>query len=86
MDNAFGKRDIFRKYPDVVDVQQLCEMLGGSKPVSRKTAYRLLSAGKIKAFRLGHSYRIPKISVIEYLTNGMEQTETTPDEEEKGLE
>lgn len=60
--------------------------LGGSKPVRRKTAYRLLSAGKIKAFRLGHSYRIPKISVIEYLTHGMEQTDTASDEEEKSLE
>ena len=29
MGEPFGKREIFRKYPDVVDVPQLCEMLGG---------------------------------------------------------
>jgi len=33
MGEPFGKREIFRKYPDVVDVPQLCEMLGGSRPV-----------------------------------------------------
>ena len=62
-----GKREIFRKYPDVVDVPQLCEMLGGSRPVSKKTAYRMLNAGKIKAFRIGRSYRIPKVNVIRFL-------------------
>lgn len=69
MGEAFGKREIFRKYPDVVDVPQLCEMLGGSRPVSKKTAYRILSAGKIKAFRIGRSYRIPKVNVIRFLQN-----------------
>lgn len=64
-----GKREIFRKYPDVVDVPQLCEMLGGSRPVSKKTAYRMLNAGKIKAFRIGRSYRIPKVNVIRFLQN-----------------
>ena len=29
MGEPFGKREIFRKYPDVVDVTQLCNMLGG---------------------------------------------------------
>lgn len=42
MGEPFGKREIFRKYPDVVDVPQLCEMLGGSRPVSKKTAYRMI--------------------------------------------
>lgn len=66
MGEPFGKREIFRKYPDVVDVPQLCEMLGGSRPVSKKTAYRMLNAGKIKAFRIGRSYRIPKVNVIRF--------------------
>ena len=61
MGEPFGKREIFRKYPDVVDVPQLCEMLGGSRPV--------LNAGKIKAFRIGRSYRIPKVNVIRFLQN-----------------
>ena len=69
MGEQFGKREIFRKYPDVVEVPQLCEMLGGSRPVSKKTAYRMLNAGKIKAFRIGRSYRIPKVNVIRFLQN-----------------
>lgn len=71
MGEPFGKREIFRKYPDVVDVPQLCEMLGGSRPVSKKTAYRMLNAGKIKAFRIGRSYRIPKMNVIRFLQNNL---------------
>lgn len=67
MGEPIGKREIFRKYPDVVDVPQLCEMLGGSRPMSKKTAYRMLNAGKIKAFRIGRSYRIPKVNVIRFL-------------------
>ena len=69
MGEPIGKREIFRKYPDVVDVPQLCEMLGGSRPVSKKTAYRMLNAGKIKAFLIGRSYRIPKVNVIRFLQN-----------------
>ena len=56
---------MFTDYPDVVNTDQLCEMLGGA---AIKSVYRLLREGKIKAFRIGKGYRIPKVSVIEYLT------------------
>ena len=56
---------MFTEYPDVVNTDQLCEMLGGA---AIKSVYRLLREGKIKAFRIGKGYRIPKVSVIEYLT------------------
>ena len=58
-------REIFAEYPDVVDVEQLREMLGG---ISRKLAYRLLTSGELRSVRIGRSYRIPKLCVIEYLT------------------
>ena len=35
----------FPEYPDVVTVEQMCEMLGG---ICVKTAYRLLKSGRIK--------------------------------------
>ena len=77
---TFGKREIFRKYPDVVDVTQLCKMLGGSRPVSKKTAYRLLTSGKIKAFGWAPpSYRIPKVNVIRFLQNGLSDECNTDD-------
>ena len=51
-------------YPDIVNVEQMCEMLGG---ISQKTAYRLLKNGTIKSFVVGRRYRIPKICIFEYL-------------------
>ena len=58
-------REMFTEYPDVVDAKQLREMLGG---ISRKLAYRLLTSGELRCVRIGRSYRIPKLCVIEYLT------------------
>ncbi len=55
---------MFENYPDVVDVDDLCKMLGG---ISRKLAYRLLANQEIRSVRIGRSYKIPKICVIEYL-------------------
>ncbi len=56
---------LFCDYPDVVNVKQMCAMLGG---IGEKTGYRLLHGGAIKYFTIGRSYRIPKIHVIDYLT------------------
>ena len=55
---------MFRDYPDVVTVEQMCEMLGG---ISIKTGYRLLKNGTIKRVVVGRRYRIPKLYVFEYL-------------------
>lgn len=55
---------MFRDYPDVVTVEQMCEMLGG---ISTKTGYRLLKSGTIKSFVVGRRYRIPKLYIFEYL-------------------
>ena len=57
-------RLMFNSYPDVVTIEQMCEMLGG---ISIKTGYRLLRSGKIKGFIVGRRYRIPKIYIFEYL-------------------
>lgn len=58
------KDKMFVNYPDVVDIKQLCEMLGGIGP---KTAYQLLHEGKIQYFKIGRGFRIPKHSVITFL-------------------
>lgn len=60
-------RLLFPDYPDVVNVEQLCEMLGG---ISTKAGYRLLKSGKIKSFIIARRYRIPKANVIAYLGLG----------------
>nr|WP_281287101.1 helix-turn-helix domain-containing protein [Paenibacillus hemerocallicola] len=50
--------------PDVVTVEQMCMMLGG---ISTKTGRKLLQSGRITHFRIGRFYRIPKLSIINYL-------------------
>lgn len=56
---------MFSAYPDVVGIKQLCEMLGGIGP---KAAYRLLHDGDILYFKIGKAFRIPKTSVIDFLS------------------
>ena len=55
----------FKKYPDVVSVEILQEMLG----ICRKNAYLLVKENKIRSARVGRSYKIPKLCVVEYLVN-----------------
>ena len=64
-------RLMFVSYPDVVNIEQMCEMLGG---ISKKTGYRLLKDNKIKCLVVGHRYRIPKIYILEYLMMMVEST------------
>ena len=54
---------MFKDYPDVVSVDILQEMLG----ICRKNAYLLVKQNKIHAARVGRSYKIPKLCVVEYL-------------------
>ena len=63
--NRIFYESIFKEYPDVVNVPQLCEMLGG---ISDKTAYRLLKSGVIKSIYVGKRYLIPKPYVLDYLS------------------
>ena len=58
------KQSMFENYPDVVEVDDLRKMLGG---ISKKLAYRLLSDQEIRSVRVGRTYKIPKICVLEYL-------------------
>lgn len=55
-------KDIVR-YPDVMDIGQMCEALG----VSTKTGYKLLKDGKIEYLKIGRAYRIPKAHILRYL-------------------
>ena len=55
---------MFPEYPDIVTVKELREMLG----ISRKLAYKLIDYGYIHAVKIGTTLKIPKISVINYVT------------------
>ena len=58
-----GYNVMFVEYPDVVNVKQLQEMLG----IGITLAYRLVRENRIKSFKIGREYKIPKANVIAYL-------------------
>lgn len=67
MENTVISKDThavaFKKYPDVVNPIQMSEMLG----ISTKTAYKLLRTNSIKHFKIGRTYKIPKINIISFI-------------------
>jgi excisionase family DNA binding protein len=54
---------IFKNYPDVMDVKQVSEILG----VSTKTVYKQIKDGELQCIKIGREFRIPKVSILNYL-------------------
>ena len=54
---------MLKEYPDVLNIEQMCEILKKKK----KTGYRLLKDGKVQNLKVGRSYRIPKAHLVAYL-------------------
>lgn len=54
---------MLKKYPDVINVEQLAEILS----VSTKTCYKLIANGKIEVIQVGRAYRIPKTKEFKYI-------------------
>lgn len=48
---------------DLINIEELCNILS----IGPNTAYRLLNEKKIKAFRIGKIWKIPRIAVQEYI-------------------
>ena len=59
-------RIMLKKYPDVLDMKQMCEILG----ISLKTGYGLIQENKIEYLKVGRAYRIPKPFLLSYLRIG----------------
>ena len=47
----------------VLTLDELCESL----KIGKNTAYNLIKNKEIRAFKLGHSWRVPLAALIEYL-------------------
>lgn len=47
----------------LMTLEELCDAL----MIGKNAAYRLLIEGKIKAFRIGRIWKIPRFSLMEYL-------------------
>lgn len=56
-------RVMLRDYPDVLNIDQMCEILS----ISTKTGYALLKKGSVQHLKVGRSYRIPKAHLLTYL-------------------
>lgn len=54
---------MFEDYPDILTVEEACEALR----VGYNAMYELLNAGKVKAFRNGRHWLIPKDSIKKYI-------------------
>lgn len=60
-DNVY--HTMFAEYPDIVGVNQLCEMLD----LKYKTVCKFVREGKIPRMPDGHKIRVAKIEVINYV-------------------
>lgn len=58
---------MFETYPDMLTLDEFMEIL----QIGKNSAYELLDSGKLKCFRIGKKYKIPKKAVIEYIESAM---------------
>ena len=54
---------MLENYAEILTVEEMCEALR----IGYNAAYKLLNDGKLKGYRNGRTWRIPKIAVIEYI-------------------
>jgi len=52
------------QYEEILTIDDLCEIL----MIGKNLAYQLLTEKKIKAFRIGKKWKIPKISVENFIS------------------
>ena len=55
---------LFSEYPDVLTVHQVRSALG----IGRAGVYKLLETRQIKCFKIGNAYKVPKLSLIEFVS------------------
>lgn len=58
---------MLEQYNDILSVEELCELLH----VGQNRVYQLLQSGELKGFRLGKTWKIPKIAVEEYIRSSI---------------
>lgn len=47
----------------LITIEELCE----ERMIGRNAVYKLLTSGQIKGFRIGRIWKIPRVSVTEYI-------------------
>ena len=54
---------MFENFDDILTVEEACEAL----KIGYNMMYSLLSTGRIKGYRNGRVWRIPKTALVEYI-------------------
>lgn len=54
---------MFEQYPDILTVEEVCEALR----MGYNAVYEILNSGKLKAFKNGRVWRIPRESLMEFI-------------------
>ena len=54
---------MFENYDDILNVEEACEAL----KIGFNAMYELLNTGKIKGYRNGRVWRIPKAALVEFI-------------------
>lgn len=54
---------MLKDYPEILTTEEACEVLR----VGYNALYELLQSGKLKGYRNGRVWRIPKQAIIEYI-------------------
>ena len=54
---------MFEQYPDILTVEEACDALR----MGYNAVYELLNEGKLKAYKNGRVWRIPRESLREYI-------------------
>lgn len=63
---------MFDEYPEILTVEDACEALR----VGYNAMYELLNSGKLKAYKNGRVWRIPKDSIKKYIVQCTESRKT----------
>ena len=58
---------MFEDYSEVLCISQIRQMLGGSKPIGKNTAYQYIKKNEIPYMKIGREYRVLKKDIIEHL-------------------
>jgi len=60
---------MFEQYPDIMTATDVALEMH----ISKNRVYDLLAAGQLRGFREGHTWKIPKLALINYV---MERSQT----------
>ena len=54
---------MFENFADILSVEELCEALR----IGANQAYEILSSGKLKGYKQGRVWKIPRQALVEYI-------------------